>query len=605
MKKLFRNYRLPVLTALSSSLLLLGCTNADYDFDKVDYTLGFGSGEITLPSNNSINIMLDDILDLGNSDLINTTASGDYVLGKEPEVVSPISVTVDPLVQTINESGEQSFSIDMPAELQALAGTTVSVKDILGHTLDGNGNISLISYRFDVDPVVKELKYVGVGYDKGVNLKLNVTLPNIVKKAKVTIQLPRNLDMTYTGSMGTFNQADNTLTLDFDQNSNVSNMQLVFNIKGIFIKEFDEKNYATFNPNKCEMILFSDIALQIEIEQLLVPSTPNIEIKGNPTFDDIVVTSARGIFDPDIDLEDVGTVTIDDIPDFLTDKEVVADIANPLIWLTIKTNLPLGSIIEARVSSDTYPKGIMIEGDNAIELNPQAPGDTEDAETKIVLCRHAPENLNGYKAIEIEDLSKLIEKLRNGMKLSFTATKAKAKQVEGTVELGKNYHLNPSYEFNAKLALGDNAVIVYSDTENDWNKDIDKLELSDNSKRNKDIDKLELSDNSKITLTANVENQVPADLEINITPVDKNGQPLTALTVTPIKNKIAAGTTLGEIQYEISGKGVKLLDGVDYRLKVTAPSDAAQKGKTLNKNHQIHLKDIKIQVNGKIIYDAN
>ena len=591
MKKLFRNYRLPVLTALSSSLLLLGCTNADYDFDKVDYTLGFGSGEITLPSNNSINIMLDDILDLGNSDLINTTASGDYVLGKEPEVVSPISVTVDPLVQTINESGEQSFSIDMPAELQALAGTTVSVKDILGHTLDGNGNISLISYRFDVDPVVKELKYVGVGYDKGVNLKLNVTLPNIVKKAKVTIQLPRNLDMTYTGSMGTFNQADNTLTLDFDQNGNASSMQLVFNVKGIFIKEFDEKNYATFNPNKCEMILFGDIALQIEIEQLMVPSTPNIEIKGNPTFDDIVVTSARGIFDPDIDLEDVGTVTIDDIPDFLTDKDVVADIANPLIWLTIKTNLPLGSIVEARVSSDTYPKGIMIEGDNAIELNPQAIGASSSADTtKIVICRHAPENLNGYKAIEIEDLSKLIEKLQDGMKLSFTATKAKAKQVEGTVELGKDYHLAPSYEFNAALALGDNAVIVYSDTENDWNKDIDKLELSDNS---------------KITLTANVENQVPADLEINVTPVDKNGQPLTALTVTPIKNKIAAGTTLGEIQYEISGKGVKQLDGVDYRLKVTAPSDAAQKGKTLNKNHQIHLKDIKIQVNGKIIYDAN
>ena len=561
MKKLFRNYRLPVLTALSSSLLLLGCTNADYDFDKVDYTLGFGSGEITLPSNNSINIMLDDILDLGNSDLINTTASGDYVLGKEPEVVSPISVTVDPLVQTINESGEQSFSIDMPAELQAWAGTTVSVKDILGHTLDGNGNISLISYRFDVDPVVKELKYVGIGYDKGVNLKLNVTLPTVVKKAKVTIQLPRNLDMTYTGSMGTFNQADNTLTLDFDQNGNASSMQLVFNVKGIFIKEFDEKNYATFNPNKCEMILFSDIALQ-----------------------------ARGIFDPAIDLEDVGTVTIDDIPDFLTDKEVVADIANPLIWLTIKTNLPLGSIVEARVSSDTYPKGIMIEGANAIELTPKAPGDTEDAETKIVICRHAPENLNGYKAIEIEDLSKLIEKLQDGMKLSFTATKAKAKQVEGTVELGKNYHLNPSYEFNAKLALGDNAVIVYSDTENDWNKDIDKLELSDNS---------------KITLTANVENQVPADLEINITPVDKNGQPLTALTVTPIKNKVAAGAAIGEIQYEISGTGVKQLDGVDYRLKVTAPSDAAQKGKTLNKNHQIHLKDIKIQVNGKIVYDAN
>ena len=591
MKKLFRSYRLPMLTALSGSLLLLGCTNADYDFDKVDYTLGFGSGEVVLPSNNSINITLDDILDLGNSDLISTTSNGDYVLGKEPEDVSPITVTVDPLVQTINESGEQSLSVDLPAEIQALAGMTVDVKGILGHTLDGKGNVSLISYRFDVDPVVKELKYVGIGYDKGVNLKLDVTLPALVKKAKLTIQLPRNFDMTYSGSIGTFNPTDNTLELVFDQNGNESNkMQMTFNVKGINIKEYDEKNYATYDPNNLEMILFSDIALQIEIEQLQVPSTPSIEIKGTPTFDDIVVTSARGIFDPEINLEDVGTVTINNIPDFLTDKDVVADIANPLIWLTLKTNLPLGGDIDAKITSDTYQKGVTI---NNIELNAKAAGATEDAETKIVFCRHAPENLNGYKAIEIEDISKLIEKLRDGMKLQFTATKAKAKQVEATVELGKKYHLTPSYEFNAALALGDHAVIIYSDTENDWNSDIDKLELSDNS---------------KITLTANVENQVPADLEINITPVDKNGQPLTALTVTPIKNKIGAGSTTGEIQYEItdaSGTGLKQLDGVDYRLKVTAPSDAAQRGKTLNKNHKIYLKDIKVQLNGKVVYDAN
>ena len=136
-------------------------------------------------------------------------------------------------------------------------------------------------------------------------------------------------------------------------------------------------------------------------------------------------------------------------------------------------------------------------------------------------------------------------------------------------------------------------VSVPSDTENDWNKDIDKLELSDNS---------------KILLSANVENGIPADLEINITPVNKNGQPLTALTVTPIKNKIAAGATAGELQYEIydaSGKALKQLDGVDYRLKVTAPSDEAQKGKTLNKNQKIKIKDITVQLNGKVVYDAN
>ena len=593
MKKLFRNYRLPMLTALGAGMLLLGCTNADYDFDKVDYTLGFGSGELVLPSNNSINITLDDILNLGNSDLISTTTSGDYVLSKKPEDVSPITVSVDPLVQTIDESGEQSFTIDLPAEIQALAGTLVNVKDKLGHSLEGSGNISLISYKFDVDPVVKELKYVGIGYENGVDLKLNIQLPSSVKEAKLTIQLPRNFDMTYTGTAGTFNTANNTLTLDVNQNSNASNMQPTFKVKGINMQKYDEKNYATYDANKNEVIMLSDIALNIEILQLQVPSTPSITLKGTPSFDPIVVTSARGVFDPAIDLDNIGTATINDIPNFLTDKEVVADIANPLIWLTLKSDLPLGGIIEAKISSSTYPQGIMIDGANAIELKPKAPGATLGAETKVVLCRRAPENLNGYKPIEIEDLSKLIQKLQDGMKLSFTATKAKAKQEEATVELGKKYELTPSYNFNAAMSLGDKAVIVYSDKENDWNKDIDKLELSNNS---------------TITLTAAVENQVPADLEINISPVDKNGQTLTALTVTPIKNKVAAGASAGEIQYDItdaSGKALKQLDGVDYRLKVTAPSDAAQKGKTLNKNHQIHIKEIKVQVKGKVVYDAN
>ena len=592
MKKLFRNYKLPMLTALGGSLLLLGCTNADYDFDKVDYTLGFGSGELVLPSNNSINITLDDILNLGNSDLISTTASGDYVLGKQPEDVNPINVKIDPLVQRIDESGEQSFTIDLPAEIQALAGTTVSTMDKLGHTLDGSGNISLISYKFDVDPVVKELKYVGIGYDNGVDLKLNIQLPAAVKQAKLTIQLPRNFDMTYVGTAGTFNTADNTLTLDVNQNSNASNIQLPFKVKGIYMKKYDEMNYATYDANKNEVILLSDIALNIEILQLQVPSTPSIELKGTPSFDAIVVTSAHGVFDPAIDLDNIGTATINDIPNFLTDKEVVADIANPLIWLTLKSNLPLGGVIEAKISSTTYPQGIMIDGANAIELKPNASG-ADYAETKVVLCRRAPENLNGYKAIEIEDLSKLIQKLQDGMKLSFTATKAKAKQEEATVELGKKYELTPSYNFNAAMSLGDKAVIVYADKENDWNKDIDKLELSNNS---------------TITLTAAVDNQIPADLEINISPLDKSGNVLTALTVTPIKNKVAAGTSTGEIQYDItdaSGKALKQLDGVNYRLKVTAPSDVAMKGKTLNKNHKIHIKEIKMQVKGKVVYDAN
>ena len=599
MKKLFKSNRLPMLSALCGSLLLLGCTNEDYDFNKVDYTLGFGSGDLVLPSNNSVTLKLDDILDLSGNDLIVTEDNGDYMLSKLPEDVNPITVKIDPLVQKINESGEQSFSIELPDQLKGLIGLPIPPIDLtkpefLGTTLDAEGDVSLISYKFDVDKVVKDLKHVGLGYDKGVNLKLDVTLPEVIRKANVTINLPRNFDMSLTQTSNpnvTFDNTDNNNILTLTDFNAAKPLSLTFNVKGINIKTF-EKDYATYNPETLEMILISYIGLKVQIAELQIPSTPTIEIKGTPTFDDIVVTSARGIFDPDINLDDVGTVTINDIPDFLNDDEVKADIDNPLIWLTLKTNMPLGGDIDAEVKSSTYNNKIAI---NDIELKAKADGANEDAETKILLCRKTPggTDLTDVQVKEVPDLSKLIETLKDGMQLSFRATKAKAKQVEATVELGKDYYLKPEYKFSAALALGDNAAIVYSDKEVDWNKDIDKLELSDNS---------------KILLTANVENGVPADLEINITPLDKNGNKLNALTVTPINNKIAAGATAGEIQYEISdasGKALKQLDGVDYRLKVTAPSDAAQKGKTLNKNQEIKIKDIKMQLNGKVIYDAN
>ena len=80
------------------------------------------------------------------------------------------------------------------------------------------------------------------------------------------------------------------------------------------------------------------------------------------------------------------------------------------------------------------------------------------------------------------------------------------------------------------------------------------------------------------------------------------------MTVTPIKNKVLAGVADGEIQYEITdtnGNGLKQLDGINYHLSVTAPSDATLKGKTLNKNQQIILNNIKLQLNGKVVVDAN
>ena len=143
------------------------------------------------------------------------------------------------------------------------------------------------------------------------------------------------------------------------------------------------------------------------------------------------------------------------------------------------------------------------------------------------------------------------------------------------------------------MALGDQAEVVYKETEDDWNKDLKDFQLTSAS---------------KVFLTASVNNGVPADLEINIKPLDVKGAGLAGLIVKPIKNKVLAGETAGVIQYEITdphGAGLKDLNGVEYELLVKAPSSATDKGKALNKNQKITIKTTDLQLNGKVIIDAN
>ncbi len=577
-------------SCLACGMFMSGCSDGDYDLSSVDAKLGVG-GNLSLPSNNSVIVKLDDILDLGNSDIISTTVNGDYMLGKKPEDVSPVNVYIDPLLQDVNLSDGATLPIELPAAIIPLQGQTI---DVSTYPVEAKGAVSLIEYKFDAENLVKDLSHIDIGNGSNTKLSVKITLPSAVKSFKrLKIQMPQNLEFEYLGTLATLSD-DNVLDLGEYDATGSSIINLDFNLKGIKIHHYSNVNYAEFVPAtavaKPYVKLVCNIEVDLKAKTLLVPSSPTINVSGQPSLDPIFVTGATGVFDPEINLNDLGSVTINDIPDFLSDKEVVADIDNPQIWLTLNSNMPLGGIIDAKITSDTYPQGVIVKG---IELDAMAPGATKDAETKIVLCRKAPEDLKGYKPIVKDDLSRLIETLHNGMQLKFTATQAQAKQEPATVEMGKNYHLQPVYEFTAPLALGDKAKIIYSDTDDGWNKDIKDLNLNAGS---------------KIILTSKAKNGTPADLEVNITPLGTNGQELTNLVVKSIKNKVASGTTDGEIQYEISdptGKGLNQLNGVKYRLQVSSPSDASLKGKTLNKNQEIRLENITLQINGNVVVDAN
>ena len=584
MKKLFKTSKLFMLTAVCGSALLIGCTDADYDLDKVDYTLGFGSGQLTLPSNNSVIVKLDDILDLGSTDLISIDANGDYRFEKDPENIDPVNIKVDPINLSADNSQNYAFSFNLPDEVMNLPITNIDCSTLsqeLKDMLTISKDIRKMEYEFAVPDEVKSLSYVAVGGDNGISLKLNFTVPSLITKSEIAFDLPDVLDIPQGVAPGNVVKLTNP--------SGANTIELV--IKGLKTKQptgNDDADIAYIENGK--FMMKGNINLTLKINELTKPATPAIDLNAVVSVGVINITSATGVFKPTIDIQKVGSTTITSLPDFLSDARVVADVDNPQIWLDITSNIPLGGIVEARLTSTTLNGSVTLTKAQGNALPIVANG-----QSRLVICRKAPEGLSGYTPIIASNLSDIVHRLNEGMEITIEITSFEATQIDDvTILLGEpGYTLTPAYSFTAPLALGDEAVIIYNDNEGDWNKDIEKIELSDGS---------------KAVLTANVKNDVPADLEINISPLDKNGQVLTDLTVTPIKNKVLAGVADGEIQYEITdtnGNGLKQLDGINYHLSVTAPSDATLKGKTLNKNQQIILNNIKLQLNGKVVVDAN
>jgi hypothetical protein len=363
----------------------------------------------------------------------------------------------------------------------------------------------------------------------------------------------------------------------------------VFNVTKINIEEVDEQNFAKLENGKFKLL--SNVKLTFKVLDFVIPTVgKTLSISGNASFDNLVITAANGQFKPTIDAQNVGSTTINSLPDFLTDARVVADVDNPQIWLTLESNLPLGGYVEGKLSSTTSSKDVILSKATGNELPIVANGTT-----RLVICRKAPAGLSGYTPVIAPDLSNIIKKLEEGMKMSIDITKFEATQDNDvTVQLGYDYSLAPTYHFTAPLVLGDEAAIVYSDNEDDWNKDLKDLNLSKGS---------------VLTLAADVTNGAPADLEINIKPLGLNGQTISTLVVKPIQNKVAAGSTAGKIKYEISdpnGTGLNQLDGIEYELLITSPApSSSEKGKALNKNQKIGIKTTDLRLKGQVVVDAN
>ena len=370
-----------------------------------------------------------------------------------------------------------------------------------------------------------------------------------------------------------------------------------FRMDGSFRMDTEEMDRAELQKKldaKAEFIkenFFDETSMEVKdldlFEAELLPGY--ISVDGEAEFgSDIKVASVSGQVVRKVDNPD--PIKLDDMPDFLDDDDVVLDLDNPAIFMTIQNDLPSVATTQLTMKADTGTETVVRQTSD-MEI-------TNGTNLFMMADKEATFRPEGYeknvKWVKVDDLGGLIRKLPDQVDIEIAPVTMEAQKlaIPGT------YDISLDYEIFSPLTCGPDFKLVYSDTERGWAEDMEDLEKMDAG---------------YIHLEALAESNLPADITLSIEPIDEEGHTLTSMKTVEIK--IPAGSTDHAVSFNLeaadgfkmndifAGKnGSKRLDGVRYRAIIDNPN---QNDPTLRDSAKIRLYKIKTTLKGGIIYDAN
>lgn len=591
MKKKQMKASLLLASLLTLGFSLTGCTNDDYDFDQIDATMGFGSGELEIPASSTMNIPLSDILELEEGGSVKIAANGDYLFQLTGSDASSASPMISPIVLRGNSySNTLTLNANSAAKGTRAAGTHLSFVSPKELMFKYNGT----------DAAVKSLKSAEVAGE--IELKINLTLGGlssaITNINKVTLTLPGYLQISRVEGNG--NPMVNGSKITVENVSTSSNLQLTIKAKKLdFEKQDDYGKVVIDNNGSIKMDGYFDLGIEANVTR--VPTSALTIGAYDVNVNDITLKSATGIFDPEINISSLGDVTVTGVPDFLSEDGVRADLDNPQIILSIKNDMDAAAKVSAKVISTKNGQNLA-----TVQLPEMNICKTTVAPvTKICICRHKTAELTAqYGAANVYEVSNLATLINQHIPdhVQITDVEAKADlSQEMTIEFGRNYNVVPSYEIYAPLAFAEDAVIEYADDFDGWNDDLDDLELSEGT---------------YVRLTADAQNLVPATLIVEATPLGLEGTDISNLIEVNVKKGTVKASADGvtaenspleiELREKVKG-GLQKLDGLSYKVKGKASHDGTTvTGINLNsEKHTLKLENIKVKLVGKVIGNFN
>lgn len=562
---------------LSFPLWTVSCVDNKYDLDKdIDMTINVGGEHLTIPAGSSDTAYLSKIIEVEEGDILQPDAATRvYHLTKRDDI------DVDPT--TVKEVTISSANTDLKQELVGSGSKTTE--------LDVKNNLR--AEASDIDEALIELGALGAKTPTSLTLAFeflntgNLTFGSVTAK-NLEIQLPDFL-MFEKGEV----EEGNKLILN---NEELKNAQKVLHVIGY---QFGGKAGEGEIPDKNRTITINGlVTMQGQVVTSGINGSGSLTMTLDVTLEEMTANSVTGAIQPEIKAETTN-IELNDLPDFLKDEETRMDITNPVILLRAENQLETPVEVDAVL---TPMKGnAQIDG-KEVKVGSgygKTPVVLASGKNVIALSRTGECTIEGVTSnVKVEDINDLLETIPDDIEVDLQPVVRN----EGyyTAELGRAYEMPSSYEVDVPLSFEQNLNIVYNDSVQDLNKDLN------------DLDKVILK---KANVLLTVDNAIPLKLQLkpeNVLIKDVYGNELTAVkkTIEEDKQYVTESTdgekpVTSELVLNLTSEDTAFLSKIDrICFKLTAVPGSAT-GVPLKDTQWLKVTSIKLSVPGGVNVDLN
>lgn len=577
MEKKFKNHAVVGMCALGL-IGLNSCLKVDetYDLDKdFDMTITVG-GDLTVPGSSTEKIVLSDLLDLEDNSVIKVNNSaGDYYLVQDGET-SNTDVKV-PGVDIDMTDGfskvKQTFNI--PGGTGSDNPKDVEFKDNIAVNVNENGITSDIKSISNAETSCRNTYLV---FSKNTN-QIKAVLEN-----GYTIEFPNYI--TVKSENADWTAEGNILKLTKAEGMEISNnTKIKFQIVNV---KFDQSE-AVFTNNENEkdnnsVHFGGNISLDGNVKaSAMTNAGGNITLSANVEAENMVIESATAVVDPEVDIK-IDPIRIDDIPDFLAEEDVILDLTDPRIYITVTNPSPVAVNMDAALKS--YK-----EGNKKGEAYLQNVNIPKECENYVICVNQKREEWDTTEKImykKVEGLSDLIKNIPD--RIEITDVETSVVQEEVTIDLNKNYTIVTDYKVDTPLMFGPETKITYTEAIDGWDADLEDMEFD------------------RVEASMNVINEIPLGVRMTAKAIDVNGNVLENVKVdmdVEIKAGEIGAPTTQNVKFTLTTDDGKIagLDGIE--ISVVASVDNSVSDVTLNENQTMQFTEIKLKLIGGITMDLN